>query len=53
MTDVPEYNDRLEPLMKQMEEEKLWTRLDRQVIPRFFLEKNGLLFVYQVRENKL
>jgi len=45
---VDEYRDRLEPLMDRMEAEGSWRRLERRVFPGFFLDKEGILWKYQV-----
>lgn len=44
---VSDYKDRLEPLMKELEISGKWKRLSRKVIPNYFLEYNGVIYVYQ------
>ncbi|WAR10531.1 MET27-like protein [Mya arenaria] len=45
---VEEYRGRLEPLMDQFEKEGRWRRMERRVFPGFFLDKEGILWKYQV-----
>ena len=45
---IEEYKDRLEPLMKQLEDERKWTMLERTVFPGYFPEVNGIVFVFKV-----
>ena len=45
---VAEYKDRLEPLMKQLEDEGKWTTLERTVFPRYFPGYNGVRFVFKI-----
>ena len=45
---VPEYQNRLEPYMEQIENEGQWVRLERTVIPGYFYKYNGLCFVFRV-----
>ncbi|XP_048746652.2 methyltransferase-like protein 27 [Ostrea edulis] len=44
---VSDYKDRLEPLMKELEISGKWKRLSRKVIPNYFLEYSGVIYVYQ------
>ena len=48
LTLVPEYKDRLEPLMKQLEMEGQWQQLERTAIPNVYHTYNGLLFAFKV-----
>ena len=45
---VPEYKDRLEPYMKQLEDGGMWIQLERTIIPEFFYHYNGVKFVFRV-----
>ena len=45
---IEEYKDRLEPLMKQLEDERKWTILERTVFPEYLPEMNGIVFVFRV-----
>ena len=45
---VPEYKDRLEPHMEQLQDEGQWIRLERTHIPSYFCGYDGLLFVFKV-----
>ena len=45
---IAEYKDRLEPLMKQLEDEGKWTMLERTVFPEYLPEVNGIVFVFKV-----
>ncbi|XP_052254947.1 uncharacterized protein LOC127860718 isoform X2 [Dreissena polymorpha] len=45
---VEEYRDRLEPLMDRLEVEGKWQKLERKIFPGFFLDKEGILWKYQV-----
>ena len=45
---IAEYKDRLEPLMKQLEDEGKWTILERTVFPEYHPEVNGIVFVFKV-----
>ena len=48
MLTIAEYKDRLEPLMKQLEDEGKWTMLERTVFPNYITDWNGILFVFKV-----
>ena len=45
---VSEYKDRLEPLMEKLEKEGKWKKIARIIEPDYFLEKNGISWIYQV-----
>lgn len=45
---VDEYKDRLEPLMDRLEAEGKWKRLTRKIFKGFFLDKDGIMWIYQV-----
>ena len=45
---IAEYKDRLEPLMKQLEDEGKWTILERTIFPEYLPEVNGIVFVVKV-----
>ncbi|ESO94300.1 hypothetical protein LOTGIDRAFT_161525 [Lottia gigantea] len=46
---VSEYKDRLEPLMKQLEDDEKWEISDRIIFPNHFAGKSGVLFVFRVK----
>ena len=50
---VEEYVDRLEPFMKELERLEKWELVERTVVPKYSFGKNGVIFVYKVRENGL
>ena len=43
-----EYKDHLEPYMKQLENQGLWTFCERRVFANYLPEINGILFVYKI-----
>ncbi|KAL5006858.1 hypothetical protein ScPMuIL_015664 [Solemya velum] len=45
---VKEYIDRLEPLFKKLEEEGKWQSISRIIVPRFYCNKDGVIFQYKV-----
>ncbi|XP_060585644.1 methyltransferase-like protein 27 [Ruditapes philippinarum] len=45
---VAEYKDRLEPLMDRLEAEGKWKKLERKIFKGFFLDKDGIMWKYQV-----
>jgi ubiquinone/menaquinone biosynthesis C-methylase UbiE len=45
---VEQYKDRLEPYMKQLEDENKWHRVLRDVVPRYSFNKNGIVYIYRV-----
>ena len=45
---VEEYIDKLEPLMQKLENEGKWKQLKREIFKGFFLDKDGILWKYQV-----
>jgi ubiquinone/menaquinone biosynthesis C-methylase UbiE len=45
---VEQYKNRLEPYMKQLEDENKWHRVLRDVVPRYSFNKNGVVFIYRV-----
>ena len=46
--DHAEYKDHLEPYMKQLENEGLWTFCERRVFANYCTGVNGILFVYRI-----
>ena len=48
MVNMAEYKDRLEPLMKRLEDEGKWTILERTVFPEYLPELNGIVFAFKV-----
>ena len=45
---VEQYIDKLEPLMKKLEDEGKWKQVKREIFKGFFLDKDGILWKYQV-----
>ena len=43
---VPEYKDRLEPHMCDMEAAGIWTLTTRTTVPNYSFRKNGVVFVF-------
>lgn len=50
---IPEYSDSLEPLMKQLQNEGLWMRIERSVVHKYFCDKHGVIFRYRVLHRHL
>lgn len=48
LENVDSYKDKLEPLMKKMEENGLWKKVDRYVMEEYAFSKTGVIFVYMV-----
>jgi len=48
LTNVPEYKDRLEPLMDLLETEKKWKRLRRDIWPEYQVDRVGIINVHQI-----
>ncbi|XP_012939075.1 methyltransferase-like protein 27 [Aplysia californica] len=46
---VPEYIDRLEPLMKKLEQQGKWEAVSRTVVPRYSFTNDGVVFVFKVK----
>lgn len=46
---VDEYRDRLEPLMDRLEAEGKWKKIERKIFKGFFLDKDGIMWKYQVQ----
>ena len=51
LTEVADYIDRLEPFMKQLAEQGAWTREERKVVPNHVYGKNGVVFVFRVKQS--
>ena len=45
---VAEYKDRLEPLMRQLQDEGKWMMLERTIIPGYLPGFNGVRFVFKI-----
>lgn len=45
---IEEYKGKLEPLMDSLEKEGKWKKIERSIFPRFFLDKDGVLWKYKV-----
>lgn len=45
---VEMYKDKLEPLMEELEAQGRWKRLERKIFSGFFLDKDGVMWKYQV-----
>jgi len=48
VTNVEQYRDKLEPLMDKLEREGKWKKVERTIFKGFFLDKEGILWKYQV-----
>ncbi|KAJ8316642.1 hypothetical protein KUTeg_005808 [Tegillarca granosa] len=42
------YKDKLEPLMKKIENNGLWKKINRRVVEEYSFSKSGIIFVYKV-----
>ena len=47
LKEVKQYSQ-LEPLMKELELEEKWTKLERRVIDNYSFGNNGVIFVFRV-----
>jgi len=47
------YKDKLEPAMARLQQEGLWERVSRDVIPDFYPNKSGVRFVFRVADINL
>ncbi|KAK3096195.1 hypothetical protein FSP39_024296 [Pinctada imbricata] len=45
---VAEYKDRLEPIMLELEDQGLWQLLQRNVVPNYSFDNNGVIFLFKV-----
>jgi len=45
---VPQYKDKLEPMWDKLVEEKKWKLIKRKIYPNHFVNRDGLVVVYQV-----
>lgn len=45
---VPEYKDKLEPFMQNLEKEGEWKLKARETVSNYFLEKTGLIYQFVV-----
>ena len=48
LTYVADYKDRIDPMMEQYEQENLWRKMERTVVPDYSFGKPGVVFVYKV-----
>ena len=48
LTNVADYKDRIDPMMEQYEQENLWRKMERTVVPDYSFGKPGVVFVYKV-----
>ncbi|KAK6183208.1 hypothetical protein SNE40_010733 [Patella caerulea] len=46
---VEEYQNKLEPLMEELEKAGIWEKIDRTVYENHFVGKTGVLFLYRVK----
>lgn len=51
LTSVLEYKDRLEPLMKQLEQEDKWQAVSRTVVPNYSFDNNGVVYIFRVSDD--
>ncbi|XP_050704255.1 demethylmenaquinone methyltransferase-like isoform X2 [Eriocheir sinensis] len=45
---APSYKDKLEPYMDQLEADGKWRKVERRIVPNFFFDKEGLVYVFRV-----
>ncbi|XP_050724567.1 demethylmenaquinone methyltransferase-like isoform X1 [Eriocheir sinensis] len=45
---VPSYKDKLEPYMDQLEADGKWKKVERRIVPNYFCDKEGLVFVFRI-----
>ncbi|XP_061171653.1 methyltransferase-like protein 27 [Saccostrea echinata] len=48
---IPEYCNSLEPLMKKYEKEGLWVCVEKSIVHKYFCDKTGIIFRFQVNQN--
>ncbi|XP_046373736.2 methyltransferase-like protein 27 [Haliotis rufescens] len=48
LTHVKDYHERLEPLMKKLEEDGKLKQLSREIVSRYSFDKNGLVYKLQI-----
>ncbi|XP_050704256.1 methyltransferase-like protein 27 [Eriocheir sinensis] len=48
---VSAYKDKLEPYMDELEEDGKWRKVERRVVPNYFFDKEGVVYVYCVTKN--
>ncbi|XP_062593636.1 uncharacterized protein LOC134255140, partial [Saccostrea cucullata] len=49
--DIEEYRDNLEPLMEKYQRDGLWVCVERSIVHKYFCDKIGVIFRFQVRHN--
>ncbi|XP_033762407.1 methyltransferase-like protein 27 [Pecten maximus] len=47
---VEEYKGHFEPLMDKIEKEGKWTKISKEVVPDYQKGKEGIIFVYQMKQ---
>ncbi|XP_050405329.2 uncharacterized protein LOC126821067 [Patella vulgata] len=47
---VEEYQNKLEPMMEELEKEGVWEKIDRRIYENHFVGKTGVLFLYRVKD---
>ncbi|XP_055957022.1 uncharacterized protein LOC130012914 [Patella vulgata] len=47
---VEEYQNKLEPMMEELEKEGVWEKIDRSIYENHFVGKTGVLFLYRVKD---
>ncbi|XP_059139129.1 methyltransferase-like protein 27 [Physella acuta] len=50
LTTVAEYKDRLEPHMKNLEQEGKWEPASRTVVPKYYFNYDGIVYVFKVKQ---
>ena len=48
----PEYAGNIEPRMRELQEAGVWTRIRRELFPRYHGEYDGIEFVLQLNDDK-
>ncbi|XP_062575817.1 methyltransferase-like protein 27 [Saccostrea cucullata] len=47
--DIEEYRDSLEPLMEKYQKDGLWELVERSIVHKYFCDKTGVIFRFQVK----
>ncbi|KAK7072556.1 ubiE/COQ5 methyltransferase, partial [Halocaridina rubra] len=48
LKEVPEYKDRLVPYMDLLEDDGKWKKVEVKTIPNYFVNKDGIMFIYKI-----
>jgi hypothetical protein len=47
LVDVEEYANKLEPFMKKLTEDQVWTSLARIEVPNYSFKKPGIVYIFR------